>query len=141
MTTAPTQTDTNTRVVKLDVCGLQCPGPIGKVKETMATMQAGEVLEVISSDPGFAADIPMWCKATKNTLISIQPDKNNYRATIACGTDADIDAGSCSIESNGEKKGTTLVCFSNDLDKALATFIIANGAASMNKDVTIFFTF
>ncbi len=35
----------------------------------------------------------------------------------------------------------TLIVFSGDLDKAIAAFIIANGAAAMGDDVTMFFTF
>ena len=35
----------------------------------------------------------------------------------------------------------TLIVFSGDLDKALAAFIIANGAAAMGSEVTMFFTF
>jgi len=40
-----------------------------------------------------------------------------------------------------EKEQTTIVLFSGDLDKAIAAFIIANGAAAYDHDVTIFFTF
>ncbi|MEG2174800.1 MAG: DsrE/DsrF/DrsH-like family protein, partial [Oscillospiraceae bacterium] len=39
------------------------------------------------------------------------------------------------------KQGKTIVVFSGDLDKALASFIIANGAAAMGRPVTMFFTF
>ncbi|WP_237605677.1 MULTISPECIES: DsrE/DsrF/DrsH-like family protein [Salinicoccus] len=39
------------------------------------------------------------------------------------------------------KDGATLVVFSGDLDKALASFVIATGARSMGKEVTMFFTF
>ena len=39
------------------------------------------------------------------------------------------------------QNGQTIVVFSNDLDKALASFIIANGAKAGGKDVTMFFTF
>ncbi|ATF10590.1 DsrE/DsrF/DrsH-like family protein [Brevibacillus sp. HB1.4B] len=40
-----------------------------------------------------------------------------------------------------QKEKTTIVLFSGDLDKAIAAFIIANGAAAYDHDVTIFFTF
>lgn len=40
-----------------------------------------------------------------------------------------------------EKKSKTIICFSDDLDRVMATFVIANGAAAMDSDVTIFFTF
>ena len=49
-----------------------------------------------------------------------------------------------STESKVEKKKkekVTMVVFSGDLDKVLASFIIATGAASMGMDVTMFFTF
>ncbi|MDY8023330.1 DsrE/DsrF/DrsH-like family protein [Paenibacillus polymyxa] len=36
---------------------------------------------------------------------------------------------------------TTIVLFSGELDKAIAAFIIANGAAAYDHEVTIFFTF
>ncbi|CAM4004319.1 DsrE/DsrF/DrsH-like family protein [Cohnella lubricantis] len=49
------------------------------------------------------------------------------------------------IEESGSKRimreKTTIVLFSGDLDKAIAAFIIANGAAAYDHDVTIFFTF
>ena len=40
-----------------------------------------------------------------------------------------------------EDKGKTFILFSDDLDKVLATFVLANGAAATGKKVTIFFTF
>lgn len=40
-----------------------------------------------------------------------------------------------------KQKGTTIILFSGDMDKAMAAFIIANGAASFGHDVTMFFTF
>ncbi|CAG7650144.1 Sulfur carrier protein DsrE2 [Paenibacillus solanacearum] len=42
---------------------------------------------------------------------------------------------------NEPKEKTTIVLFSGDLDKAIAAFIIANGAAAYDHEVTIFFTF
>ncbi len=39
------------------------------------------------------------------------------------------------------KDGATMVVFSGDMDKVLASMIIASGAAAMGKNVTIFFTF
>jgi len=122
------------KTIKLDVCGMQCPGPISKVKETIATVKDDEVLEVQASDPGFASDIPAWCKATGNTLLDVKPAGSNYIARIKPG----------GAETKSQAKstdGATLVCFSNDLDKALATFIIANGAVAMGKKTTVFCTF
>ena len=44
-------------------------------------------------------------------------------------------------ENSIRKNDKTMVVFSNDLDRAIASFIIANGAASMGRNVTMFFTF
>ncbi len=40
-----------------------------------------------------------------------------------------------------EKKKTTIVLFSGEYDKAMAAYIIANGAAAYDHEVTIFHTF
>ena len=40
-----------------------------------------------------------------------------------------------------EKKRTTIILFSGDYDKAMAAYIIANGAAAYDHEVTIFHTF
>ena len=45
------------------------------------------------------------------------------------------------MQTSEGKEGATMVVFSGDLDKAIASFIIATGAASMGKPVTLFFTF
>ena len=44
-------------------------------------------------------------------------------------------------QSTGPENKLLLICFSGDLDKALASFIIATGAAAMGMDVVMFFTF
>lgn len=127
--------------VTLDACGLQCPGPIRRVFEEMNKMQEYDILEVRASDPGFGKDIEAWCDKTGNTLIKSDFDKSKkaFVAYIRKGKNA-ILSKSCSIEQS-DKNGATLVVFSGDLDKAIASFIIATGAASMGKEVTMFFTF
>lgn len=128
--------------VSLDACGLQCPGPIRRVFEEMNKMQEGQVLEVKASDPGFSKDIKAWCEKTGNSLIKAEFDKaqKSFVAFIRKGSNNVLTNPGCSI-SQKEKDGATLVVFSGDLDKAIASFIIATGAASMGKEVTMFFTF
>jgi len=131
-------------VVQLDVCGLQCPGPIARVKHAVGSMSAGQVLEVTATDPGFAADIPMWCRRTGNNLLEITAKDGTYVARISRGDGAAEVVTATASSSSGSparSSGKTLICFSNDLDKVIATFIIANGAAAMGSAVTIFFTF
>ncbi len=132
-------TAANTEPIQLDVSGLQCPGPMVRVKQTIDRMAPGQILEVTATDPGFAADIPMWCARTGNTFIEVKPQGKSYLARIA---KAETQAGaSSSYVPSTNRNGKTLICFSNDLDRVLATFVIANGAAAMGSRVTIFFTF
>ncbi|MTH07155.1 CoA-disulfide reductase [Turicibacter sanguinis] len=125
--------------VKLNACELQCPGPIRRVFEEMNHMTDGEILEVKASDPGFTKDISSWCEKTGNTLLNSEFNKNekNFVAYLQKGTQVSQTANTNTLDKNG----ATLVVFSGDLDKAIASFIIATGAASMGKEVTMFFTF
>ncbi len=132
--------ESSTPVLQVDACGLQCPGPIMKLKAALETIKSGETVCITSTDPGFAGDIPAWCNSTGNRLDQIEAVQGGgYRATITkCqGSGGDT---SCPSVQSGPKRFTNVV-FSNDLDKALAAFIIANGAASMGYEVTLFFTF
>ena len=54
---------------ELDVRGLKCPLPILRSKKALATMQSGEVLRVIATDPGAAKDFPAFAKQTGNDLV------------------------------------------------------------------------
>lgn len=126
----------------LNACGLQCPGPIKRVFEEIKKMEDGNILEVKASDPGFAKDIKSWCDSTGNTLLKSEFDNKEkaFIAYIQKGASASLSKNASSPNVVG-KNGATLVVFSGDLDKAIASFIIATGAASMGKEVTMFFTF
>ena len=120
--------------VVVDACGLQCPGPIVQVYKNMETMHEGDILEVKASDPGFMKDIKTWAEKTGNALLDL--NKENKVIT------AHIQKGKKQVETKTTtQNGSTIVVFSEDLDKAIAAFIIANGAKSMGKDVSLFFTF
>lgn len=132
--------------IELDACGLQCPGPILKVKENIDKMELGQRLNIKASDFGFAADIENWAKATGNTVIKNEIEGNKIVATVLKGKEnPDEVLKALSKISEGTMtttpKGATIVLFSGDLDKALASMIIATGAASFGKEVTIFCTF
>lgn len=126
--------------IQVDVCGLQCPGPIMKVAENMNRMQVGDVLEIKATDPGFSKDIQAWCKKTGNMLLSTTYENNAAVVRIQKGS-TEVVKGECSLSSPATKDGATFVVFSGELDKAMASFIIACGAAAMGKEVTMFFTF
>lgn len=133
------------RTLRLDCSGMQCPGPIMKVFETMREMGEGEELEVAASDPGFVRDIAAWCRRTGNTLLSNGQKGTDYLAQIRKGQGDVRGQGAVSAENQplvqDTPQGKTIVVFSGDLDKVLASFIIANGAAAMGRPVTMFFTF
>ncbi len=127
-------TDNNT--ITVDACGLQCPGPVLKLKQHMDRMQTGERLEITATDAGFARDAEAWCSTTGNILISNTTDKGRYTVVIEKGQPK-----SCHSLTSCEGRAKTLIMFSDDLDKALANFVLANGAAATGEKVTIFFTF
>ena len=121
--------------MRLDCSGMQCPGPIMKVFETMKQLKDGDVIEVSASDPGFARDIAAWCRRTDNSLISNEHRGNDYVALVKKG------GASKAPLVHDTPEGKTIIVFSGDLDRVLASFIIANGAAAMGRPVTMFFTF
>ncbi|MCX5758980.1 MAG: DsrE/DsrF/DrsH-like family protein, partial [Candidatus Hydrogenedentes bacterium] len=121
----------------LDCTGMQCPGPLMRVKEAVSKLAPGQELEIVASDPGFAADIPAWCRRTGNTLVDVAARDGRYIARVVKGEAPATSPAQPSAICN--KK--TIICFSDDLDRALAAFVISNGAAAMGNDVTIFFTF
>lgn len=124
----------------VDACGLCCPGPLMQVKMCTDDMKEGEILKVTASDPGFYEDIKAWCRRTNNELVNLQKMKGNIIAFIKKNSETAVDK-SISAQAAPISDNKTLVVFSGDLDKAIASFIIANGAASMGKKVTMFFTF
>lgn len=126
--------NSNQEMKILDCCGLQCPGPIMKVNEILNEMENDEILKVSASDMGFLKDVASWCDKTGNTLLKSERVAQENIAYIKKGT-------ASTVKKSEVKEGKTLVVFSGDLDKVLASFIIANGAAAMNRPVTMFFTF
>ena len=122
----------------LDCSGLQCPGPILKVNETLSGMNTQDILKVSATDMGFTRDIDAWCKRTGNTLVRTERVNRENIVYIQKGTDCCVKAAQVP---DSAPLGKTMVVFSGDLDKAIASFIIANGAAAMGRPVTMFFTF
>jgi NADPH-dependent 2,4-dienoyl-CoA reductase/sulfur reductase-like enzyme/peroxiredoxin family protein/rhodanese-related sulfurtransferase/TusA-related sulfurtransferase len=128
--------------IKLDLCGLQCPGPIMQVFRKMNELPHGAILDVCATDPGFSSDIASWCQRTGNTLINKGHDGKGFTARIRKGNGLIEKLVPASVPTGliGEND-KTIVVFSGDLDRALAALIIANGAAAMGRKVTLFFTF
>jgi NADPH-dependent 2,4-dienoyl-CoA reductase/sulfur reductase-like enzyme/peroxiredoxin family protein/TusA-related sulfurtransferase/rhodanese-related sulfurtransferase len=135
--------DISNDILAVDACGLQCPGPVLKLKEEIAKIAPGKEMQVKATDPGFYNDVASWCNVTGHTLVARSKKGPEVIAQIRKKIDAEnglnpIVEGIRSVD-RGDNK--TIIVFSDDLDRALASFVIANGAASMGKKVTMFFTF
>ena len=57
----------------VDCRGSACPGPLMEAKKAIAQVKVGEVLEVLSSDPGTKEDIPLWAKKVGHEYIGSLP--------------------------------------------------------------------
>lgn len=66
----------------LDAKGLNCPLPIIKAKKALKGMGAGQVLEVLSTDPGSVADFAAFCNQTGNELLSSETEGDVYKFEI-----------------------------------------------------------
>ncbi len=66
----------------LDAKGLNCPLPILKTKKMIKGMSAGQVLEVIATDPGSVADMSAFCNQTGNELVSQTNEGDVYTFQI-----------------------------------------------------------
>ena len=130
---------TSKEPLKINACGLQCPGPIMQVKKAMDALEPGEQVEIVATDAGFARDASAWCDTTGNRLVGSHEEKGRYTVVIKKGDPAAFCPSSAGTMAVG--RGKTLILFSDDLDKALATFVLANGAAATGQKVTVFFTF
>lgn len=123
------------QTIRIDACGLQCPGPVMQLKKHYAEIKTGDRLLITATDQGFGKDVAAWCNMTGAQLVGVENKSGVIHATIEKGEPK----SACKMVNGGDNK--TLIVFSDNLDKALASFVIANGAASTGKKVTMFFTF
>ena len=125
------------KTVEVDCCGLQCPGPIKRLKDEMARLSPGDQLRMSATDPGFIKDAPAWCLKNGHEIVRIHKEGARIEAVIQKG---DTIAKTMGVQASGRDK-KTFVIFSGDLDKVMAGFVMANGALAMGSEVTMFFTF
>nr|WP_154894104.1 FAD-dependent oxidoreductase [Paenibacillus xylanexedens] len=124
---------------ELDVCGLSCPGPLIQVKQKMDQLSDGETLRVKASDPGFYEDVKAWAGMSGAALLQLERGKNGIIEAVL--TKQTEPVRSSASEAQLVEPASTMVVFSGDLDKAIASLIIANGAAASGRKVTMFYTF
>ena len=129
--------DAGGKVIQVDACGIGCPGPILKMKQAMDQLQAGQRVEVKATDAGFLRDAQAWCRSTGNRLLGKHSEGGVHTVEI----EKAVPAATAAEKTQAAGAGKTFILFSDDLDKALATFVLANGAAATGQKVSIFFTF
>lgn len=135
--TVPLRTaDECRQVIKVDACGLQCPGPIMKLKKAMDNATVGDRVEVQATDAGFPRDAGAWCKSTGNKIVEMNADGGYHTVVVEKASSHRRE-----VQTLTDCKNKTLIMFSDDLDRALATFVLANGAAATGHKVSVFFTF
>ncbi|MFZ2538522.1 MAG: FAD-dependent oxidoreductase [Oscillospiraceae bacterium] len=121
--------------IKINACGLQCPGPIVKLSAAIGEASVGDIIEISTTDPAFASDLEGFCRRTGNGFEGMTSSKGVSVARVKKGEKRQ---NACNAPARDNKN---LIVFSGDLDKAIASFIIANAAAAMGRKVSMFFTF
>ncbi len=66
----------------LDCYGLLCPVPIIQTAKKLRELRPGQVLEVVSTDPGIREDMPAWCRATGQEFLGFEDDGEVIRAYV-----------------------------------------------------------
>ncbi len=113
---------------------MQCPGPIVKLSAAITEAEVGDLIEISTTDPAFASDIEGFCRRTGNHFEGMESSKGISIARIRKGE----------LENNCKANtgnGKNFIVFSGDLDKAIASFIMANASAALGRKTTMFFTF
>jgi peroxiredoxin family protein/TusA-related sulfurtransferase len=121
---------------EIDARAMQCPGPIMKLNENITKAAPGDKLKIFVTDPGFLNDVRAWCNVTGNKLLDIKQDAKEIVAVVQKQEGVRLAAGGGTTATD-----KTIIVFDDDMDRALAAFVIANGALAMGRKVTLFFTF
>lgn len=79
MSTEPLCTET------LDARSLLCPLPVIRTQKKIKTMNKGETLRVIATDPGVKHDIPAWCRVHGHAVLDVLTQDNDIYITIRVG--------------------------------------------------------
>ena len=66
----------------VDAKGLSCPMPIVKTAQAVKTVPAGEIIEVLATDPGSVKDFAAWTRSTGNAIVEQTEADGIYRFVI-----------------------------------------------------------
>jgi tRNA 2-thiouridine synthesizing protein A len=82
MTLTESTPTTTAKLTTLDARGLKCPMPIVKTAQAIKSVASGELLEVLTTDPGAVADFAAWSRSTGNTLVEQSIVDGVYRFVL-----------------------------------------------------------
>ncbi|TRO51994.1 sulfurtransferase TusA family protein [Candidatus Bathyarchaeota archaeon] len=68
--------------VLLDAKGMYCPMPIVKLKKATKTMESGQVLKLVATDPGSTRDVPAWANKTGAEILESSEENGEYTFII-----------------------------------------------------------
>jgi tRNA 2-thiouridine synthesizing protein A len=77
-----TESTPTAKVTTLDARGLKCPMPIVKTAQAIKTVGSGDLLEVLTTDPGAVADFAAWSRTTGNTIVEQSVADGVYRFVL-----------------------------------------------------------
>ena len=125
---------------ELDVRSIPCPGPVVKLKAAFKDAAPGTGVRLLA-DATFEPDLLRWCSANGCVPSGLRRNGAELEADIVKTDGAAAPAAAPASPPPPAKHSVAIVLFSNDLDKALAALILANGLAASGAEVGIFFTF
>jgi len=70
---------------QLDAKRLLCPMPVIRTQDKVATLQHGDTLEVVCTDPGALNDIPAWCRINGHRVLSTRREDDEVFVVIEVG--------------------------------------------------------
>ena len=73
---------------ELDARHLLCPLPVIRTQDRMQTLQPGDTLAVLCTDPGAEQDIPAWCRINGHQVLDIRHADEQLIITIQAGETA-----------------------------------------------------
>jgi len=107
-----------------------------QLKKNYASLAEGETLVIKATDQAFGKDVASWCKITGAELTKLENQGGIVTAWVRKVKETDEPLPSCpsTRPAPATADHKTLIVFSDDLDRALASFVIANGAAAMGQE-------
>ena len=71
--------------LEVDARGLNCPLPILRARQGINSLDQGQIMRVIATDPGSVKDLEAFCKQTGNEMLDSEQENGEYRFNIRKG--------------------------------------------------------